>query len=415
MNVIDIYDIATTTWYKQATSGASPPIRVDPCAVVFAAPDASSFNIYLYGGQNLQPYRGQTQYTDLWILTVPSFMWIQVDLSGQSQPPARAGHTCHAWNGQMVVVGGYVGTQISCDSPGIYVFNATSLQWQNNYVALSGGDNQNEQATQNSGSGLSGSYGYEVPGAVQKVIGGGPFGSATATTPAAGSATAGPIATGRPPTFAITQSGSTIVETAHSTATATSISSSTPSASPPSSSSSPNIGVIIAAAIAGVLAVLAAYLAFCTWLYRRQLALYKNHVAISQRAALGYSNSPENRIRGERMGTILGAFGTEIGGNSGSNSAQRSSLGGNSGPCWGPPAARLDSNSTANRVLSSEEPTPTEYQGAAGVVAGSTGWPGETSDRGSMSSTEDLLAGHEPSFISVILSPRRTLRVINRD
>jgi hypothetical protein len=420
MNVIDIYDIASTTWYKQATSGPSPPIRVDPCAVVFAAPDASSFNVYLYGGQNLQPYRGQTQYSDMWILTVPSFTWIQVSLDGQSQPPARAGHTCHAWNGQMVVVGGYVGTQISCDSPGIYVFNASSLQWQNNYAALSGADSQNEQATQDSsGAGLSGSYGYQVPGAVQSVIGGGSSGSATATTPAVGQATDGPIATGRPPTFTITQSGSTIVETAHSTSTATSVVS--PSASSPSSSSSTNIGVIIAAAIAGVLAVLATYLAFCTWLYRRQLALYKNHVAMSQRTALGYSNSPDNRMRGEKMAPLLGAFGTEIGGpSSGSNSAPRSSLGGNSGPSSGLAALRHDSNSTANRVFTSEEPTPIEHQGAAGVAAaggaGMHGWPGGTSDRASVgSSTEDLIAGHEPSFISVILSPRRTLRVINRD
>lgn len=419
MNVIDVYDIASTTWYKQATSGASPPIRVDPCAVVFAAPDASSFNVYLYGGQNLQPYRGQTQYSDMWILTIPSFTWIQVDLDGQSQPPARAGHTCNAWNGQIVVVGGYVGSQISCDSPGIYVFNASSLQWQNSYAALSGGGSQSEQATQDtSGSGLSGSYGYLVPGAVQSVIGGGSSGSASATTPASGPATDGPIATGLPPTFTITQSGSTIVETAHSTSTATSVISS-PAPSSSSSSSSPNIGVIIAAAIAAVLAVLAAYLAFCTWLYRRQLALYKNHVALSQRAALGYSNSPDNRMRSEKMGPLLGAFGTEIGGQSGSNSAPRSSLGGNSGPSSGPAAVRQDSNSTANRVFTSEEPTPPEYQGAAGVAAGAGGlhgWPGGTSDRASASSsTEDLLAGHEPSFISVILSPRRTLRVINRD
>lgn len=422
MNVIDVYDIASTTWYKQATSGASPPIRVNPCAVVFAAPDASSFNVYLYGGQNLQPYKNQTQYSDIWILTVPSFTWIQVNLDGQSQPPARAGHTCHAWNGQMVVVGGYVGSQISCDSPGIYIFNASSLQWQNNYATLLGGDSQNEQATQDtSGSGLSGSYGYLVPGAVQSVIGGGSSGSATATTPASGPATDGPIATGRPPTFTITQSGSTIVETAHSTSTATSVVSSisSPGSSSSSSSSSPNIGVIIAAAIAGVLAVAAAYLAFCTWLYRRQLALYKNHVAMSQHAARGYSASPDNRMRSENMGPLLGAFGTEIGGHSDSNSAPRSSLGGNSGPSFGPAAVRHDSNSTANRAVASEEPMPMEYQGAAGVAAGGTGlhgWPGETGDRASAtSSTEDLLAGHEPSFISVILSPRRTLRVINKD
>ena len=39
MNVIDVYDIATSTWYKQATSGSTPDIRVNPCAVVASAAD----------------------------------------------------------------------------------------------------------------------------------------------------------------------------------------------------------------------------------------------------------------------------------------------------------------------------------------------------------------------------------------
>jgi hypothetical protein len=95
MNVIDVYDIANSTWYKQATTGTPPSRRVDPCAVVAAAPDGSSFNIYLYGGQDLVPYGSQIQYSDMWILTIPSFTWIQVDMTGQSQPPARAGHTCN--------------------------------------------------------------------------------------------------------------------------------------------------------------------------------------------------------------------------------------------------------------------------------------------------------------------------------
>jgi len=113
MNVIDVYDIASSTWYKQPTSGTSPPIRVDPCAVVAAAPDGTSFNIYLYGGQNLIPYGSQIQYSDIYILTIPSFTWIQVDMTGQSQPPARAGHSCTMWDGQLVVIGGYVGKDIS--------------------------------------------------------------------------------------------------------------------------------------------------------------------------------------------------------------------------------------------------------------------------------------------------------------
>lgn len=37
MNVIDVYDIAESKWYKQSTSGKMPPYRVNPCAVVGAA------------------------------------------------------------------------------------------------------------------------------------------------------------------------------------------------------------------------------------------------------------------------------------------------------------------------------------------------------------------------------------------
>ncbi|RAL65239.1 hypothetical protein DID88_001345 [Monilinia fructigena] len=192
MNIIDVYDIANSTWYIQSTSGATPPIRVDPCAVVAAAPDGSSFNVYLYGGQNLIPYGNQIQYSDMWILTIPSFTWIQVDMSDQSQPPARAGHTCNIWDGQIVVVGGYVGKNISCDSPGIYVFNASSLQWSNTFTALSSSSSPSENQDSDI---IKGSTGYTVPDSVISVIGGSPLGGATVSTPAAGSATAGPLAT----------------------------------------------------------------------------------------------------------------------------------------------------------------------------------------------------------------------------
>lgn len=37
MNVIDVYDIAKSTWYKQSTSGSVPKYRVNACAVVAAA------------------------------------------------------------------------------------------------------------------------------------------------------------------------------------------------------------------------------------------------------------------------------------------------------------------------------------------------------------------------------------------
>ena len=52
MNNVDVYDIATSSWYKQATSGRMPDIRVNPCAVVAAAQDGTSYNIYMWVSQN---------------------------------------------------------------------------------------------------------------------------------------------------------------------------------------------------------------------------------------------------------------------------------------------------------------------------------------------------------------------------
>ena len=39
MNVVDVYDIAKSEWYKQSTVGEYPKPRVNPCMVVAAAPE----------------------------------------------------------------------------------------------------------------------------------------------------------------------------------------------------------------------------------------------------------------------------------------------------------------------------------------------------------------------------------------
>lgn len=54
-SVLDVYDIAHSEWFRQETTGDAPSVRVNPCMVIASAPDASSFQIYLFGGQNLQP------------------------------------------------------------------------------------------------------------------------------------------------------------------------------------------------------------------------------------------------------------------------------------------------------------------------------------------------------------------------
>lgn len=399
MNVIDVYDIATSTWYKQSTSGPSPEYRVNPCATVAAAADGSSFNIYMFGGQNLIPAGQQVQRDDMWILSVPSFTWIEVPAEAQSVPPARAGHTCNIWDASMIVTGGYVGQDLSCDSPGIYVYDLSSLTWVNQFTALSRHDSDDSGDAANSGngndksdgsvaesnnilsqqqsqqgdmSGLQGSYGYQVPELVRSVIGGGPTGGATLTAPVA-TATAGPLATGRPVTYTVTGSGLT--------STSTTVSNSGNGGSGGGSLGSdggPNIGAIVAGVIAGLLAILAGYLGFCAYIYRKQLNLYKNHIEMAQRA-------------GSEKG-LFGAYATPRSQNSSDSPYGSSNIGSSYGQSNG-----------QSGLKNGIQPF--------GVEDGSGN--GGTGSR--RSSTQELLSGQEPSFFGVMLHPRRSLKVINRD
>lgn len=392
MNVIDVYDIAASEWYKQATSGPTPEIRVNPCAIAVSAADGTSTQVHMYGGQNLVPYGEQIQYDDMWILTIPSFTWIKVDTSDQATPGPRAGHTCNVWNAQMVVVGGYVGQDLSCDSPGVYVFNTSSLAWQNGYVALDDAkDDLNRQESQrDDAAALQGSHGYAVPAAVQSVVGGNAVGAATVTQPAQ-AATQGPLATGQPLTYSVTG-----MPGASGTSSPTNGGGSDGSGNGSTSSSDrdggggTNVGAIVAGVIAGLFAVLAAYLAFCVWLYRKQLRIYKNHADMAQREHL----SGDPRYIGAGTGAVAGAASQKYSDKSQTDS--RNSADNRSGD-----ASTTGARSARANQLNSNNP----YRNVAGGAGSAT----------AASSTEDLMAGQEPSFLGVVLNPRRSLRVVNRD
>lgn len=340
----------------------------------------------MFGGQNLQPAAAQTQKDDMWILSIPSFTWIQVDQGGQV-PYARAGHACHVWDGQMIVLGGYIGEEIGCESPGIYVFNMTSLSWSDQFTALTGdkalegysgdmsstGNSLAQQANQRgygAEAGLQGSYGYAVPVAVQQVIGGAATGGATLTAPVQ-TPTGGPLATGKPQTYTVTGPDGAII---------TQIIGPAGSAQ---NGSDTNIGAIIAGVVAGVFAIIAGYFAFCAFIYRKQVQIWKNHAAAMTKRAnqekSGTFASSRPRTSFDRpAGTMAGSNG---GAAAGSFDIARGSVD-NSG---------------------------TEYAGAAGYL-------GRRESVGSI--TDDLLSGQEPSFWGtrgVLLNPRRSLRVINRD
>jgi hypothetical protein len=340
-------------------------------------PSGSSYNVYMFGGQNLIPYGSQIQYDDMWILSVPSFTWIPVNTNSQSVPYPRSGHTCNVWDGQMVVAGGYIGKDISCETPGIYIFNLSSLSWQNSYTSLGSTTKGNpfSQQTSQKGidpakAGLDGSFGYQVPLAVQSVIGGNGNGGATITAPVQ-TATSGPMASGKPITYTVTGANGAVV---------------TEFSNPNNGNSNdkndhhgPNVGAIAAGVVAGILAIAVVYLAFCAFIYRKQLHIYKQHMAMAQ-------ERQEMSGAGGGLFDPPGSPGYAGEGYSKHLSAGQSSLIG--------PYHTRESNSIDTSMM--QQTSSGDNQSAS-------------------DSSEHLMDGFEPSYYGVLLHPRRSLRIVNRD
>ncbi|TGJ86882.1 hypothetical protein E0Z10_g1893 [Xylaria hypoxylon] len=162
---VDIYDIASGKWYQQTTIGAPPQLAMG-CAVVATAQDSSSYNIYYYGGfDGLN--EDQDFNDDVWVLSLPSFMWMKIS-SGDPEH-ARAGHQCLTpYPDQMVTIGGFrssKGGGLNCLDGGILqVFNLTEGKWLTSYDPNSWNM-------------------YGVPEMIHLMIGGDYAGGATVTTP----------------------------------------------------------------------------------------------------------------------------------------------------------------------------------------------------------------------------------------
>ena len=102
LGTIWIYDIQTTRWYSQKTSGKTPPGRISACSVVIPSQDNSSWNIFMHGGGTLGETSGDV-YGDTWVLSLPTFQWVQVDTKGDK----KFEHTCHVVKGnRLLVIGG---------------------------------------------------------------------------------------------------------------------------------------------------------------------------------------------------------------------------------------------------------------------------------------------------------------------
>ncbi|KAL7975150.1 hypothetical protein HDV63DRAFT_391421 [Trichoderma sp. SZMC 28014] len=252
MQTIDIYDVASKTWYTQPTTGG-PGTRARGCAVLATASDSSSFNIYYYGGYDgihvADPF-----HDDVWVLSLPSFTWTQINNGTESH--ARAGHKCFTpYPDQLMIIGGYPPLTGSIQKPNcldvgpIVMFNLTSGEWMDSYDPTKYGD-------------------YGVPEKVQAVIGGHASGGATATKPApSGWATA---ALGK--VFATPYDQKKITSYWPYPAAQTASSPAEPAPKPASKSSGlpswvgPVLGVIL-----GLIALTCVIVLFCLWRRRKSL------------------------------------------------------------------------------------------------------------------------------------------------
>ncbi|KAF8454123.1 hypothetical protein BDZ91DRAFT_853067 [Kalaharituber pfeilii] len=177
LHTINVYDIASSTWFTQETSpasnGNSTPSdsgRTGHCAVAASARDNSSHNIYMYGGQT-----GPTVHGDMWILSLPSFTWIGPVSMGGMDVVGRSTkldlHRCAVMQNRYMVV--YQGRD--WDAPeeqcnphnGVRLFDLQAIEWTTRY------EFSNDQVP------------YKVPKVVYDVVGGDENGGTTLTLPQA--------------------------------------------------------------------------------------------------------------------------------------------------------------------------------------------------------------------------------------
>lgn len=259
MGEVLVYNSATDSWYKQTTTveggGNFPNGRMNFCAVAASAPDNSSHNIYMYGGESSQAT--PTAYSDLWILSVPSFRWMRVNVPSE----ARKSVTCTVVGQKYLMSYGGIrqgwgseGNGDSCDDDtfGMRLFDMSSLTW----------------TTQYDGPPAAGKKAYTVPKIVQSAIGGDDQGKATVTAPSRGF-------------DAAALSTIFLKATSTSTSTSTSTATSTNNAAPTPESKKMNVGAI-AGGVLGGLAVIILILIGVLLLLKRKKRQQKERAALEQ-------------------------------------------------------------------------------------------------------------------------------------
>ncbi|CAG8955611.1 hypothetical protein HYFRA_00009565 [Hymenoscyphus fraxineus] len=167
MNTIRIYDIRSTKWYNQTATGDVPPNRKRFCADSAWSADRTSYNIYLYGGLGFGD--NGPGFDDMWILSLPSFQWINYYKSPAGAVSPHHSLSCNVvGGGQMLVIGGTFPITDSCDSPQTWGVHNADL----GKVSGKAWNTYDPNITS-----------YRVPPEVINVIGGSQLGGAKTTRP----------------------------------------------------------------------------------------------------------------------------------------------------------------------------------------------------------------------------------------
>jgi hypothetical protein len=134
MTSLPVYDIGTQQWFTQNASGDVPGQLTEFCSVVAQADGSSTFEIYIYGGYD--GLNGSSR-GDVWVLSVPDFIWIHAYDPGSDLTHLRESHACvKPYPDQMFAIGGQntnINAKGSCTNGIIDVFNLSSLAWLDKY------------------------------------------------------------------------------------------------------------------------------------------------------------------------------------------------------------------------------------------------------------------------------------------
>ncbi|KAK4183537.1 hypothetical protein QBC35DRAFT_365625, partial [Podospora australis] len=123
------------SWEQKATGEIPPTPRSYFCHAGFKNKDGG-FDIFISGGENVQ--RGQSRYSDAYILSLPGFFWKKVP---DMPTGSRANAACVPVKNKQVLSIGGIGSGGDWDSKdanpqGLMLFDMTALKWKYEYDAL---------------------------------------------------------------------------------------------------------------------------------------------------------------------------------------------------------------------------------------------------------------------------------------